>query len=207
MDDIVKLVQSLPLENPRALLAEFGVLNVFTVWWSTVVAMLLVSWVIQRRHRHQLFRRLGIPGPEIDSFIFGHYRAVQRDPVGTVREWTKQYGPVFGFFIGDVPFVNLSDPEMVKEVFIKSVSVFDERPPLPMSVYPVSQTLLCLPYQKWRLVRSVLSPAFSSSKLKFMMNLMNDSSDTLISVSAFVEVSLIACLLLLILHLSNESPY
>ncbi|XP_003740908.1 cytochrome P450 3A28 [Galendromus occidentalis] len=184
MNDIVEFVQRLPRRDPRDLLGEFGAFNLFAIWWTSVLVSLVVGWVVQRRYRHQQFKRWGIPGPEADSLIFGHHLTIHKDPEEVLNRWAKQYGPVFGHYIGDVPVLNICDPDMVKEVFVKSVSIFRERPPVPLSQYPVDQTLLLVPHQRWKRVRVMLSPAFSASKLKFMMNLMNQSAETLLGVIA-----------------------
>lgn len=184
LDSVRSFLEELPHRNVLDVLREYGHLNVFSVWLAIMASLLIVVWAFQRHSNQQVLRKSGIPGPSVDSLFFGHYMTLQRKPIESIRAWTQKYGPIFGYYIGESPVVAVSDPEIIRDLFVKSVSVFNERPGFALEPYPIDSTLLCMPHDHWKTARSVFSPAFSAAKLKIMMKLMNDSTKTLVKVFA-----------------------
>lgn len=73
------------------------------------------------------------------------------------------------------PVLILRDPDLIKQIAVKDFDHFLNHPSfLPDDVDPLwSRNLLALKDQKWRDMRSTLSPAFTSSKMKFMFSLID----------------------------------
>lgn len=182
MEGVIRLLGEVPKGDVFELLHVYGYLNVFGVWLAFMTVVLVGMWMWQRHSNQQVLTKWGIPGPKADSLLFGHYMTLQKKPIEVIHEWTKKYGSVFGYYIGEAPVVAIADAEIIRDLFIKSLNVFTERPPFAVKSYPVTKTLLCLPHDHWKTARSVFSPAFSAAKLKLMMRLMNDSAQTMIKV-------------------------
>ncbi|XP_014477687.1 PREDICTED: cytochrome P450 9e2-like [Dinoponera quadriceps] len=88
---------------------------------------------------------------------------------------SKPDAKYFGFYVTTQPIVLLRDPELIKEVFVKNYESFLNRRGLAEFNDPLfSNNLFSLRGQKWRDVRTLLSPAFTSSKIKIMFTLMSD---------------------------------
>ncbi|KAF8781367.1 Cytochrome P450 3A12 like protein [Argiope bruennichi] len=81
------------------------------------IAVMIVLWARNREKNHNLFKRYGIPGPE-PSFWWGNLKDMKCKPTKneTITAWLKKYGDVFGYFLGEVPFVVVKDLEMLKQV-------------------------------------------------------------------------------------------
>lgn len=84
--------------------------------------------------------------------------------------------PYGGFFLFKQPVVMLRDPELIKAIAVKDFEYFmDHRSILPEDGEPVwSRGLFSLKGQRWRDMRSTLSPAFTSSKMKTMFMLLSE---------------------------------
>ncbi|XP_077285152.1 cytochrome P450 9e2-like [Arctopsyche grandis] len=88
----------------------------------------------------------------------------------------------FGFFDFNNTTVWLRDPSLIKQITIKDFDHFtDHKNFLPDNVDPLfSNGLFALRGQKWKDMRSTLSPAFTSSKMRSMFPLVLECSEQLI---------------------------
>ncbi|CAN8019280.1 unnamed protein product, partial [Ixodes persulcatus] len=146
-----------------------------------VTAMTALLWVLNRRHRHGLLRRNGIPGPR-PHLLDGNYAQLKKNRIEVVERWIKEYGKVFGYYVGDIPYIVLTDVEMIKQCFVKKASTFHDRPPFPVAVEPFISSIVGLEGDEWKKVRTVLNPSFSSSKMKLMTQIMSSCADATLEV-------------------------
>lgn len=79
----------------------------------------------------------------------------------------KKYGKTFGVFFGSMPHIVTSDPEVLKQVFIKDFQYFANRqlgimPPDS----PADRILIAVHYGRWKPIRSIMAPFFSAAKIR-----------------------------------------
>ncbi|CAN7937282.1 unnamed protein product [Ixodes hexagonus] len=149
---------------------------------AVVVLMTCVAWWVRdRRQRHSFFKRHGIPGPE-PGLLWGNRKELKKDAINVMEKWIKQYGKVFGFYQSEVPFIAVSDVEIIKQCYIKESNVFHDRAPIPLKVEPFASALPFLTGDTWKKVRTVLNPTFSAAKMKQMTEIMNACTDEFVSV-------------------------
>ncbi|KAJ8926642.1 hypothetical protein NQ314_020976 [Rhamnusium bicolor] len=81
-----------------------------------------------------------------------------------------------------LPILVLKDPELIKQVTVKDFDHFtDHRSVIPDNIDPLwSKNLFALKGQKWRDMRAILSPSFTSSKMRSMFVLMTECSENFI---------------------------
>lgn len=80
-----------------------------------------------------------------------------------------------GFYATTQPTILLRDPEIVKDILIKNFDSFPNRRGFVEINDPLSaKNLFSLQGQKWKDVRTMLSPAFTSSKMKAMFVLISE---------------------------------
>ncbi|KAM9029881.1 thromboxane-A synthase isoform 7-T7 [Ara ararauna] len=91
-----------------------------------------------------------------------------------------EYGPVCGYYIGRQMFVVVSTPEMIKQILVTDFSNFTNRTKPNLISKPMLDSILCLRDDRWKYVRSLLTPAFSDTKLKEMTPLINQACDILL---------------------------
>ena len=53
---------------------------------------------------------------------------LRQDTLSLLQDWSKKYGRVFGYFVGLRPQLQVTDVDIVKEIFIKQFSNFMNRP-------------------------------------------------------------------------------
>ncbi|XP_070395516.1 thromboxane-A synthase-like [Dermacentor albipictus] len=96
---------------------------------------------------------------------------LEKSPAKAYREWIDKYGDVVGYFNGHRPVILTADLELLKKVQIKDFHDFPDRSLLVLEKRPggpIEKSLIQLTSTRWKEVRSVLTPSFTSNKLKLM---------------------------------------
>ncbi|KAG5307127.1 CP9E2 protein, partial [Acromyrmex insinuator] len=79
-----------------------------------------------------------------------------------------------GFYATTKPVLMLRDPEVIKAVIVKNFNSFTNNSIfVDVNDYVLSQNLFGLQNIKWRHVKNLLSPSFTSSKMKIMFTFMS----------------------------------
>ncbi|XP_056662441.1 cytochrome P450 3A4-like [Monodelphis domestica] len=146
--------------------------------WTLIVVFLTLLYLYGTR-THKLFKNLGIPGPKPLPF-FGTVLSYRKGLVNFDYDCFKKYGKTWGFYDGRQPVLATMDPETIKTVMVKECySVFTNR----RSFGPVGSLESAITVAKddqWKRIRTVLSPTFTSGKLKEMFPIINQYGDVLV---------------------------
>ncbi|EDV24424.1 uncharacterized protein TRIADDRAFT_63933 [Trichoplax adhaerens] len=136
------------------------------------LAILIYRIVIDPYRR---LKKLGLAGPKFKPVIGN---IADWGPTGqhlALLEWRKKYGNVFATMFFGTPTVWIGEPNMVREVMVKSFSNFSNRfPPFGKPISPFDKGVLFLKDDDWKRVRNILITTFSASKLKQIVPLMKD---------------------------------
>uniref|UniRef100_A0A914CI09 Uncharacterized protein n=1 Tax=Acrobeloides nanus TaxID=290746 RepID=A0A914CI09_9BILA len=149
-----------------------------------------------RRYNYLKIReRLGFTGPK-PNFLLGNIsdfikvakeKGIEYTPYFR-SELQKQYGETFGLYFGMMLEITSTDMEFIREVMIKQFSNFSERPiDHFFRGYPMEENLLMVPKYYapkgigWKEIRSIISPVFTTGKIKQMYPIMHERIETLIS--------------------------
>lgn len=92
----------------------------------------------------------------------------------------KKYGPVYGVYTGTLPTLTVTDPELIRKVLVKDFASYANRRELHAYNYIWELNMFNLDYIKWRRVRSIVTPAFTTRKLREMYPLMEKCVDRLV---------------------------
>ncbi|KAM4748578.1 thromboxane-A synthase [Rhinophrynus dorsalis] len=124
--------------------------------------------------------RVGIkhpkPVPFIGNVLLFHQGFWEGD-----RQLLQKYGPICGYYMGRRATIVMADPDAIKQVLQKDFGSFSNRMKLHLATKPMSDSLLCLRDEKWKRVRSVLTPSFSTARMKEMCPLINQSCNVLLN--------------------------
>ncbi|GFV39317.1 cytochrome P450 3A31 [Trichonephila clavipes] len=89
-----------------------------------IAVVLSLAW---RWKQTSVFQKLGIPGPK-PSLIFGNILELyKKGPVKCHEEWVKKHGRVLGYYYGMKPVLLVTDPYILKDIFIKDFNKFINR--------------------------------------------------------------------------------
>ncbi|KAH9511637.1 Cytochrome P450 3A4 [Dermatophagoides farinae] len=124
------------------------------------------------------WKRKGIKGPPTLPFIGNFLHPTRPIPLMQMDN-LRQYGHFFGMFRGRQPVLSISDPAIIKRILVQDFHLFHNRMPTTDSNVVLSQNLVSARYDKWKRVRSILTPMFTTSKLRKMEGLMGQCVDSL----------------------------
>nr|AAA31430.1 cytochrome P450 3c protein [Oryctolagus cuniculus] len=153
---------------------------IFSLETWVLLAASLVLLYLYGTSTHGLFKKMGIPGPTPLPFIgtILEYRKVINWDFDI--ECRKKYGKMWGLFDGRQPLMVITDPDMIKTVLVKECySVFTNR----RSFGPVGfmkKAVSISEDEDWKRVRTLLSPTFTSGKLKEMLPIIAQYGDVLV---------------------------
>nr|XP_031532593.1 cytochrome P450 3A24-like [Vicugna pacos] len=151
----------------------------FSIETWVLLATSLVLLYLYGTYSHGVFKKLGIPGPKPLPF-FGNILAYQKGIWDFDKECFKKYGKVWGFYDGGRPVLAILDPDMIKTVLVKECySTFTNRRIFgPVGVMKNAITLA--EDEQWKRIRILLSPSFTSGKLKEMFPIIGQYGDVLL---------------------------
>ncbi|XP_041533949.1 cytochrome P450 3A11-like [Microtus oregoni] len=144
--------------------------------------LLVISLVLLYRygtHNHDVFKKQGIPGPKPLPFLgtlMNYYEGVWKFDAMCY----KKYGKIWGLHEGPTPVLAITDTEMIKNVLVKEFySVFTNRRRIgPLGI--MCKAVSSAKDEEWKRIRALLSPTFTSGKLKEMFPIIEHYGDILV---------------------------
>lgn len=142
----------------------------------------VVKFVVKTFKCQRLWARQGIPqlNPWLVHIQFLEAIA-RKGPEGRDLTEIRQLGTIFG--LNDVirPALYISDANAIRDILIRDFHHFLFRREMVRAKY-LSKSLVLLEGQEWKRVRTIMSPTFTSGKMKAMFPLMRQSLESLLKV-------------------------
>lgn len=147
-----------------------------------ILAGLLAAYVYLK-HNVNYFKRNGVPFiasnilvGNIADGIFGGL-----DFIEMVEKWYNHPAgknlPYVGLRIFNSNVILVKDPDLVKRIMITDFNKFNNRPTSDRHYDPLLESnLFFMRNPKWKAMRGIMTPAFSSGKVKQMFPLIDDVS-------------------------------
>lgn len=138
-----------------------------------LVGVLLCLGFIYIKRKQTYWLRHGIPFAE-PYFLFGNLKSIHNkerltETVTSVYQKYKGKGPMIGLYFYLSPALIAIDLDLIRNILITDFQYFQDRGLFyNEKTDPLSATLFRVEHSKWKLLRSKLSPTFTSGKMKFM---------------------------------------
>ncbi|NXC16805.1 CP3A9 protein, partial [Corythaeola cristata] len=128
---------------------------------------------------YSFFKKLGIPGPRPLPF-FGTSLEYRKGFLEFDNECFQKYGKVWGIYDGRQPVMAIADPQIIKSVLVKECySTFTNRRHVDLAGV-LNNAISLAEDEQWKRLRTVLSPTFTSGKLKEMFPIMKHYGEVLV---------------------------
>ncbi|KAI2474113.1 hypothetical protein C4B38_000193 [Diabrotica virgifera virgifera] len=94
-----------------------------------------------------------------------------------------QHARYYGTYLFNFPILIVKDPDLIKDITVRDFEHFQDHSSwLPENVDPIwSNNLFSLKGDKWKEMRLFFRVMFTSSKMKFMFNLMKDCAENFVT--------------------------
>ncbi|CAN7993192.1 unnamed protein product, partial [Ixodes hexagonus] len=88
-----------------------------------------------------------------------------------------KYGKVYGTFEGGKPSLFVADPELIKQVLVRDFPKLPNRRVAEFHNPVLDNMMSVVPFKRWKVIRSMSTPAFSSARLRKMCALIDRCVD------------------------------
>ncbi|NXP18603.1 CP3AT protein, partial [Scytalopus superciliaris] len=128
---------------------------------------------------YQTFKKLGIPGPRPLPFV-GTFLEYRHGVHHFDQVCFEKYGRIWGFYDGRQPVLAVLDPILIKNILVKECyTLFTNRRNFGLNGL-LESALNVAADEQWKRIRTVLSPTFTSGKLKEMFHIINHYGEKLV---------------------------
>ncbi|XP_071041153.1 cytochrome P450 3A9 [Parasteatoda tepidariorum] len=97
-----------------------------------------------------------------------------------VKTGYHEYGRVYGTFSFSQPAITISDPKLLRDIFVKDFNYFSHRQDQAFNDKILDTMISVLNGEDWKRIRTIISPAFTSKQMRKMENIINGCSKTVL---------------------------
>ncbi|GBM49317.1 Cytochrome P450 3A21 [Araneus ventricosus] len=146
--------------------------TIVAIFLVVISAITLFHWWTPMKYDY--WKKNGVP------FVDPSLRANNEKPFNEILvERYHQLGPIYGYFEGKKPKISIGDPALLKNILIKDFSFFMGRKPVVTGDEVHDKMLTIARGEDWKRIRSIVSPIFTTGKLKKMLHIFKDCCQVL----------------------------
>ncbi|XP_071770534.1 cytochrome P450 3A30-like [Centroberyx gerrardi] len=152
-----------------------GILSFISFETWTLLVIFISLFIMYGYWTYGIFEKLGIPGPK-PRMYWGTVGSLDQVYYIDDQKHSKQYGKVWGMYEFRKPMLAVMDPVMLKAIMVKECfSHFTNRQNLRLNG-DLYDAVSITEDDQWRRIRNVLSPSFTSGRIKEMFDIMRHHS-------------------------------
>ncbi|XP_048223856.1 cytochrome P450 3A9-like [Perognathus longimembris pacificus] len=151
----------------------------FSMEMWVLLSITLLLLYLYGVYSNGVFKKLRIPGPTPLPFL-GTLLNYRKGVWNFDSMCYKKYGKVWGLYDGPQPVLAVTDPDMIKTVLVKECyTTFTNRRSLgPLGL--MKRAVFIAEDDEWKRIRAMLTPAFSTGKLKEMFPIIEQYGDMMV---------------------------
>lgn len=164
------LLPSLLTNNVTSILVTIGFIS----------ASLTGLAYLDLRRKIAFYKKANINGPTPVPFFGNLLPMLFYSRCQLEEHWREKYGKCYVTFLAHIPKVTFADAEVIRDICISNFNKFTDSNLVPTFNEYQKNSLFLMPYKRWKKVRALMAPAFTSGKIKKMFHLLQHTSDDLL---------------------------
>lgn len=144
------------------------------------VVFLFIGTNVYYWHKFSYWKRRNVKTPTPVP-IFGNFLKLALNPRQIPElEWPRKYGRLYGYYVGTQPVLVCADANLLRKICIKDFNIFPNHFFLGVPNKYQKHILIFQKDDHWRGMRAILSPTFSSNKIRIMCKFFNQCCNDLV---------------------------
>ncbi|XP_042912639.2 cytochrome P450 3A11-like [Parasteatoda tepidariorum] len=153
----------------------------FNTYVITAALGFLVYFIYRFATRnHTFWEERNVPYVKPYPFIGSLKDNFQNNVEDLDTERYKTLGKIYGFYEATKPCLMVAEPELLRDILVKDFPTFTNHRYMDMGDDVLNKMMTALQNEDWKRVRAIVSPTFSTGKLKRVLNIFQDCAKTLI---------------------------
>uniref|UniRef100_V5GLK3 Putative cytochrome p450 cyp3/cyp5/cyp6/cyp9 subfamily n=1 Tax=Ixodes ricinus TaxID=34613 RepID=V5GLK3_IXORI len=133
-----------------------------------LLLIFLIFWVIRRTY--SFWNGKGIPYLSFTDYVNLVYDNFTKPLHEVALKNYRRRGRLYGSYEGFVPTLAVGDPQLLRDIYVKDFKSFSDRIASNATGNPLwDKMMLNSPEEEWKATRTMMSPAFTTSRLKAMI--------------------------------------
>ncbi|XP_075739211.1 cytochrome P450 3A24-like isoform X1 [Rhipicephalus microplus] len=148
----------------------------FSIGITDCILLLSVVWMLMYSYltRNKNYWKNQNVESESLSLVFGPIQRMRKPICLIDQERCQKMGRVCGIYEGGKPTLMVTDPDLLKQVLVKEFPSLPNRRDHQIEDPFLTNIMTLAPVERWRKIRQLSTPAFSTAKLKKMNDLIQD---------------------------------
>ncbi|XP_067124930.1 cytochrome P450 3A9-like, partial [Centruroides vittatus] len=146
--------------------------------WLILVSMVVILFYIYVEKKFSYWKKQGVESQTKLQFLTGTITALRKPFHEVVLANYKNYGKIFGTCVPS-PNLWISKPELIKYILVKDFPTFRNRGKFDFGDEIFNRMVSVLVDEDWKRVRNLMSPTFTSSRMRKMANLVKKCAESL----------------------------
>lgn len=153
----------------------------------TVLSFFFFVFFLYIKNRYAYWSKRKIPHlKKKKHFLLGHFGETLFNGIPLIKVHEKWYNELSSYKFGGIfhfstPILIVRDPELIKNICTKDFDYFINRLDNELDENePFALNLFGLRGQKWKILRSKLTPTFTSGKMKLMFHIIKEYNRELV---------------------------
>ncbi|GIY16199.1 cytochrome P450 3A41 [Caerostris extrusa] len=154
----------------------------FTYTWTLAAIIVILSAIKKYLGRNDdYWKKQGIPFLPRPNYFYLLFTIGRKNIYEFIKDITR-LGRVVGSFEGSNPAVMVAEPDLLRDILVKDFHVFPYRRIMETGDPIADNMVSIMTGEDWKRVRTIITPAFTSKRMRQMGTIMNECSKSVVEV-------------------------
>lgn len=147
---------------------------------TSVICLVTIFAILGYAKKYFYWPRRGIKGPRPIPFLGDFSWMIEGDTRLAELAKRRKYGKIYGTHFRGAPRLYVADAQVLRQILVKDFDAFPGRQMLPLANKYQELFLFFINGDQWKKVRAMMTPSFTSGKMKKMFKFMDGCADDLL---------------------------